>query len=52
MKHVLILNPSEDGSYVGEAKVPLDNPAGYNVSLKVCKATKKAIVVLDEKVNR
>lgn len=52
MKHVLMLTLDPEGNYIGEAGLPLDNPAGFNVSLKICKVTKKAILVLDEKVNR
>lgn len=52
MKHILILNSEPDGTYSGKAEKPLDNPAGFDVSLKICSLTKKAIIVLDERINR
>ena len=52
MRHTLILTPNADGTYKGEAKLPLDNPAGFDVSMKVCEVTHKAIIQLEERPNR
>lgn len=51
MKHYLILEKQDNGSYASVTDLPFDNPAGFRVEFKITNEG-RAVLSLEERINR